>query len=350
MTTPLPAVHEDKDDEISVFAIGTVLVRWRWVILGGAVLGLLIGLALAIREKHKFKSDASFIPQGSSGGSSGLAYAASQLGFSVGSSGGGWSPTMYVELVKQRAVLEPIALDTFTVAELGNKKGTLLDILNIRNPNREQAILGGVGQLQKWVTANEDRKLGAVVVSASTPWASLSLQLAERVIQAVNRFNIETRQSQASDELRFVQTQLVTSEAALRQAEQQFQQFLLANRSIEGSPGLQFERDRLRSEVNRLNQLYTSWLQSREEARIRQIRDTPVITILAEPHLAQQEEPRKNLPWSAMGFVAGFMIASILAFVVEGIRKAGESTSPQAREFFRVLADATPSFLRRRPA
>lgn len=341
------ASRDHEDEEISGFAIATVLLRFRRMIVVMAAIGFALGMAWGLTSPRVYKSTATFIPQLAQGPSSGLALAASQLGFSVPSSGGAWSPQMYVELVRSRSVLMPIVLDTVTVAEQGGKRATLMDLLKVTAANPERRATAAIQVLGQMVQASEEKKLGAVTFSVLSQWPSVSLAVAERLVQRVDRFNIETRKSQALAERQFVEGQVAESEVALRVGENRLQSFLQGNREIGGSPGLSFERERLQREVTRLNQLYTSWLQSREEARIREIRDTPVITVIEEPRLPFIGEPRKSIQKAMVGGVAGVAIGVLMAFLVEGLALARKASSDEAREFFRLLNEAKPRFLKR---
>jgi uncharacterized protein involved in exopolysaccharide biosynthesis len=335
------------DDKISLFAIATVILRWRWQIVAIAVLGFALGLLNAASKPRVFLSSATFIPETSQGGTSGLAAAASQLGFNIPSSGGGWGPPMYVELIRSRALLEPIVFDTLVVVEQRGRHVTFIDLMGIKSPNRERTLAAAVGTLGGMITATEDKKLGGVTVAVKSEWPSVSLALANRLVQRVNQFNLETRQSQAAAERQFTEAQAVESERALRDAENKLQGFLQGNRDGGGSPGLAFERDRLQREVARRNQLYTSWLQSREEARIREIRDTPVITVFETPRLAFLPEPRKLTQKAILGGIAGAIFGVLIAFLADSVAGARRSNRQDAEEFFQLIEKATPKVLKR---
>lgn len=350
MTEPTagPASTYRDEDKISVFAIASVIVRWRWQIVAMAVLGFGLGLTYGLSKPRVYMSSATFIPQAAQGGTSGLTLAASQFGFNIPSAGGGWGPPMYVELIRSRALLEPIALDTFVVAEEGGRRVALIDLLKIKAPTRERTVTFAVGALNGMIGANEEKKIGGVTVSVKTKWPSVSLALADRLVQRINQFNLETRKSQAAAERQFVEAQAVESERALRDAEDKLQAFLQANRDIRGSPGLAFEQDRLQREVTRQNQLYTSWLQSREEARIREVRDTPVITVFESPQLAFMGEPRKSALKAILGGIAGAMFGVLFALLADALAGARRSKREDAREFFQMIENATPRVLKRK--
>lgn len=337
------------DQELSPLALGSVLLRWRRTIAAFTLSGAIIGLAMGLIRPRQFLSTATFIPQGAETGvPAGLALAASQLGVRVPVTGGTWGPPIYVELLRSRDLLEPIARDTLTVLEEGRRKIAVMDLLGV-DPSTvsEKRIEEAVRALMQVISASEDRKLGAVKLSVATRWPSVSFAVAERLVSGVNTFNLQTRKSQAAAERVFAETQAGEAEAALRAAEDRLQFFLQHNRSIAGSQELSFALDRLRRDVTLRQQVYSALVQNREEAKLREVRDTPVITVLEKPRLAIRGEARKSLQKAAVGTVAGAIFGMLIAFLSDGIAAARRAKTKDAREFFSLLEDATPRFLKR---
>jgi hypothetical protein len=341
-----PARVYAEKDEVSLFALANVLLRWRWTIVALGIIGGVIGLAMGLTTTRMYVSAATFIPQGSEGGgTSSLALAASQFGIRVPTTSTGWGPPVYVELLRSRALLEPLALDTLVVAEKGGRRLAFKDLLEIKAPTPPQQTDAAVRALVGMVTASEIKTLGAVKVSVTTPWPSVSLSLAQKLVRGVNVFNLETRKSQAAAERQFVEVQAAEAERALRAAEDRLQYFLQGNRAIAGQLG--FERDRLQREVALRQQVYTSLLQSREEAKIREVRDTPVITVLENPRLPVVGESRRVAQKTVVGGLTGAMLGVLIAFLAQGVSGARKAPSEEASEFFQLVSDATPRFLRR---
>ena len=341
-----PAHNED--DEISLMTVGSLLLRWRRTIIALALLGAVLGLAVGLLSQRVYMSAATFIPQGSeSGATSGLALAASQLGLRVPSAGGGWGPPIYVELLHSRSLLERIALDTVSVAEQGGGRVALMDLLEVEAPTPAQRTERAVRALGNLITATEDKKLGAVKVTVTTRWPSVSLTLVERLVRGVNQFNLETRKSQATAERQFVEGRAEEAGRALREVEDRLQTFLQRNRAIGGSPELGFERDRLQREVALRQQVYTTLLQTREEARIREVRDMPVITELEDPRLPLISESRGTAIKLILGALAGGFLGIVIAFLADAMVAARRAPSEEAREFFQLVEEVTPRFLKR---
>jgi uncharacterized protein involved in exopolysaccharide biosynthesis len=106
----------------------------------------------------------------------------------------------------------------------------------------------------------------------------------------------------------------------------------------------------MQREVSRRQEVYTSLLQSREEAKIREVRELPVITVLERPRVPVVGESRKTVLKVLMGGLAAGMIGVVIAFVAHAMAGAKRESGDEAREFFELIDAARPRFLRRRQA
>lgn len=334
--------------QVSLLALGSGVIRWRRQILALAGVGAVIGLLSGLLAPRVYVAGATFLPQASEGPSSGLAAAASQLGIAVPSSGGTWGPPLYVRVLNSSALLELVLVDTLTVTEEGGRRTTLLDLLDIQAPTPALRIERGIRVLRLMMSAQEIKALNAVELSVRTRWPSVSYALAQRLVAGVNEFNVRRRKSQAGAERQFADSMAGEAERTLRAAEDRLQAFSQRNRVFVGSPELTFERDRLQREVGLRQQLYTSLLQSREDARIREVRGTPVITLLEAPRMPVVPESRKAALKTILGALVGVTLGILAAFLAHAVGRARQSPDEDAEEFLRLVAEATPGFLKRR--
>jgi len=220
-----------------------------------------IGLSTGLLSTRIWVSAATFIPQGSDAGASGIALAASQLG----------------------------------------RRIAVLDLVRADAPSQAQRLDLAVRELSGFVVANEDKKIGTVRLTVKTKWPSVSLGLADRLLLGVKEFNLKTRKSQATSERQFVESRAGEAQLALRSAEDRLQVHVQQNRVIANSPELVLQRDRLQREVQLRLQVFTSLLMNREEAKIREVRDTAVITVLEAPGLPVVGEARKSVQKGVFG-------------------------------------------------
>lgn len=318
--TPPPRLPMRPAPEGESMAVALLRSRGK-LLMWFAVAGLVGGIATALIIPRKYVSQATFIPQSTETQGSGLELAASAFGVKLPNTGQTWGPPVYVELLRSRMLLEPLALDTMTLKEEGGRRATVMDLVKAPDVPQPQRIEKAVKKLRKIVLASEDKRLNAVVLTVRTKWPSVSQAMAEELVAGVNRFNLETRKSQASAERQFVERQAAEAQRALRFAEDSLQEFLQENRRT-GSPRLTFQQDRLERSVSLQQSVLTSLLQKREEVRAREVRDVPVITILEYPKLPATPEPSRALMFGVIGLVAASVLGVIVGLVLEGMAMA----------------------------
>jgi uncharacterized protein involved in exopolysaccharide biosynthesis len=323
-------------DDISLFMVAATLLRNRWRIARWMFIGAVVAGLGAYSTPSVYLASASFIPQGNDARGSGLAGLAGQFGVVIPAGNQSQSPAFYVRLLASRALLEPIARDTFVVQEMGGRRIAFLDLFNIEGtpPAREEK---GVSLLQQIVTASVNATSGTVDVSAATIWPSVSLAILTAVVNGVNDFNQRTRRGQATAERTFVEAQLAVASADLRAAEDRLETFLKTNRQFGNSPELTFMHDRLQREVMLKQQVFTSLTQAFEDARVREVRDTPVITIFEAPKVPSQPEPRGRLKRVELGLMLGGLVGVVLAFLSDVIARHRREGDPAAEEFIRSI-------------
>lgn len=331
---------------MTLLGLASVLLRNRRRIVLFAFVGAVVGLLSGLLSTRMYRSTATFIPQGSEGSASSLSIAASQFGIRLPSSGGNvWGPPLYVELLRSRSLLEAVSRESVTVVETGNRAMMVRDVLGVKATDPAERDEAVTAALRGIVSATEVKPIGAVRVAVTSPWPSFSRDLAERLVAALNRFNLETRKSQAAAERSFVERQTAAAERELRTAEDRLASFLQRNRQF-ASPELSFEQERLQREVTLRQQVYTSLVQSLEEAKIREVRDLPVLTLIEAPTLPVTGEARKTVVKAFLGVVLGAILGVLVALVSHAAGVAKQA-SGEGAEFFSLLGEATPRFLRR---
>jgi uncharacterized protein involved in exopolysaccharide biosynthesis len=296
-----------------------VLLRERRLIAAFTAIGLVLAIALALLKGPTYTSTFSFLPQsGEDQGRLGLASLAGQFGISVGGLGGGSQhPQLYADLLVTRGVLATIARDSVTD---GQRRVPLAEFLRIKGESAPVVLENTIRTLRQQVvtTSVASHTTNVVTVSSRTRSPQASLEIAQKLLDGVNRFNVETRKSQAASERRFTEGRLEAEKAALRLAEDALQRFLQGNRQFGNASELAFQRDRLQREVNLHQQIVQGLSQQYEDARIREVRDTPVITIIEQPTLPViQDSSGRLLNTIILTIVAGFL-GAVFAIAREG--------------------------------
>jgi len=301
------------DEGVSFLALGATVLRnrWRiarWMLIGGTVAALWVFTKPAL-----YRASASFISQGTDPARSGLASLAGQFGVSMPTGSQWLSIDFYAKLLKSPKLLERVARDTLVVPEMGQQRVTVLDLFGINGGAAGVREERAVKRLSAKVKTSVGKTSGIVEVAVETEWPSVSLAIVRSLVDGVTEFNLRTRQGQAAAERRFVEGRLALAGTELRAAEDRLEAFLRTNRQFGDSPELTFQRDRLQRAVTLQQQVYTSLMQNYEEVRIREVRDTPVITMFEEPSVGALPEPRGRVSGILLGLVLGAGMGAAIA-------------------------------------
>jgi len=335
------------DEPVSLFALGTMLLRHRtrilrWMVFGGIAAGVLV-----IFRPPMYASTASFVPQGSDAGRSGLASLAGQFGVALPSGNPSLSPDFYVRLLKSRVLLSRVVRDTLNVAELAGARVTFFDLFKIDGGTAAGREERGIEVLADLISTSVAKSTGIVELSVMSRWPSVSNAIATALVSGVNEVNLQTRQGQAASERKFLEGRLVLARSELRAAEDRLEDFLRSNRQSGNSPELTFQRERLQRDISIQQQVYTALIQSFEDARIREVRDTPLITMLEPPSMTSQPESRGRIKGTLLGALLGGFVGALLALMSEMLVRRRQDGDVEAEVFVSTLQEAWSDIRRR---
>lgn len=324
----------------SLLGVLNVLLRGRSLVMVAALLVSAAVIVVTLARPRTYSVVTSFVPQGRATGSN-LSGLAAQFGITLQGGEGAQSPQFYVDLLRSREILRGLADTQFAVrTDTGLATGTLADLYRVRAATpalrREKAI----DRLRDDVASSVAQKTGVVTLTVTTRSADLSYQIGERMLALLNRYNLETRQSQAAAERRFTEQRLAEVRAELRAAEDRLQAFLQRNRVYRSSPELVFEFERLDREASVRQQLVASLTQAYEQAKIDEVRDTPVITMVERPEIPVRPDRRLLLQKALLGLAVGAVLGIVLVLLRHYLPGGSASASDEAAEFAALRREA----------
>ena len=128
---------------------------------------------------------------------------------------------------------------------------------------------------------------------------------------------MHTRQSTAGERRRFIEGRVATSEQQLQHAEDALRTFYERNRQLQTSPQLRFEEQRLTRQVTVQQDLYLNLRREYETARIEEVNNTPVLTIIDQPAIpGRRSRPQRAITVLLVTLVVG-ILASALAIMLQ---------------------------------
>lgn len=259
------------------------------------------------------------------------------------------SPAFYLSLMGSRKLQERLLMSKFPNprTENPNDSATLLSILKLKGTPAEQ-MEAGVKRIAKVVSAGMDPRTNFVWFSVDAQWPELSSQIANRLIYLVSNFNLETRATKAKSRREFLQMRYDSAQNALRFIEERERQFYEQNRGTISAPGLLFQQNQLKRDADLANNLYMTLASQLESARIDEINDAALITVIDPAVVPRKPQwPRYGSALIAavfFGLLFGFLTAGSVVVIEDWARRNPNEWSQLTSRFRRkrkgVAADA----------
>ncbi len=329
------------------YALAAFILEHRRAFIVAVLAGVLVPLGIITAIGPRYTATASFVPQTSGEPDlAGLRGLAGQFGIPLRGGSAPPPPELYAALAGSSMILSPMIADTFRVARGGTTvRVTLPQLFDVADKPAARLRELVLKEMQERVDASVNRRTSAIGLSVTTPWREVSLGIATRILDQLNEFNLRKRQSTARAEREFAERRVMEERARLLDAENALRDFVSRNRIVSQSPTLQLDMERLQRAVTQRQQVLVALEQSYENARVREVQDTPVITVLQQPEALSVPNPRGRAKWSIVGVILAVLLTSIAVQTRRMVAGARTAPSPEARRFRAALAAARRSAL-----
>lgn len=335
--TPAPstATRPDADPEITAMLrnVNRVLrspALVLWTVLGTVAVAASYGLL----QPRAYTVTSAFVPQARRAPNA-LGGLAAQFGLTLPTSEVGQNPSFFQDLATSSEVLRQVVDSSYALG--GQAPQRLDDILEAKGDSPELRRDDAVRRLGRVVSASVVAKTGLVKVSVRARDPVLAARVNATILALLDRFNLESRRTQAGAERRFTERRLGEVRDELREAEDRLQAFLQRNREYRNSPELSFQQDRLARDVAMRQQLYTTIAQAYEQAKVEEIRDTPVLSIVEPPRPPARPDPRGLLSLLLVAVAVGLALGVGLALLRAALAEAASPGIPDERQEFHRL-------------
>ncbi len=340
-----PSRGSGLEEQVSLVELANVLLKRRRLLVAVPFALAFITAVVVLIIPARFTAITTFIAEEEGSGfqlPAGIAGLASQFGVAL-PTGSSTSPAFYSDILRSRTIRDQLLLTRFPDprSDEPGASALLLDLLKIKGDSEAERLEEGRLELEETVKVGVNEQSAMVNVNVETRYPELSADVANRFIDLLETFNLETRQSRAKMQRTFIQGRVGEAEAELRASEDALEDFLERNRRFQGSPELQFEHDRLQRQVTMKQEVFSTLNRQYEEARIEEVNDTPLITVVDVAVPPQEKSSPKRRFAVIFTFVIGAVLAVVLVFGVEFLEAAEESESEDMQEFNRRLSEVS---------
>lgn len=325
--------------DVTLSSIAAMWLGERWLIMTVAVAASFILVVVALVKPRTYSSTVRFMSQTSNGALSQIAGLAAELG----GAGGGLEPDQsadfYGDLVHTKAFLRGLAGTEYRYSHGGHfVAGNIATIYRLDYPSAARTMEAAAALVDGMLDVRISKLTQVVTVVVTTDDSSLSVQMANRITSLIDSANTARRHGQATAERLFLEGRLAVASRDLDSAIARERIFLETNRTFQDSPRLVFENQLLQQETQLRQGLFASLSQSYEQARIDEVRNTPVIAIVEAPIAAARPNGRRL----AVKCVLSILLASVIGLLVGSLKRFWrdeESAYPMdVNELRRIIA------------
>lgn len=349
-TTPhTKATVDSKESSVDILSTVVKMLRhWRLLVTLPFVTAT-VTAAVSLVLPAKYTASAKFIQEVSSSGAmqSQLAGLAAQFGV-LNATGPAQSPDFYADLLRSRTITDEVLLSRFGTSDSDADSVDLLTYLKVSGDGIPARLEKGRRTMRNVLSIGVDRRTNIINIAVELRDPVAAAGVANRYLQVLNNFNLNVRRSVGRVRRLFAERRMEEAHQALLDAEDQLRVFYERNTLFQDSPQLRFEEDRLQRAVSIDQELYLSVTREMELARVAEVNDMPVITVLdvAEPPV-RRSFPRRKILVLGAALLAMFVAAGLA--LVRVVRDDFASLQPQTAATIRsvlaeVRADVRTSF------
>jgi uncharacterized protein involved in exopolysaccharide biosynthesis len=321
-TMPPPAARHHHDEPAQIQAsnwdlLEAMVSRWR-VLLVLPLVGGLLALLIAFSIARTYTATTSFIadtPDRTSMLGS-FASVASQLGVGLSTSPTN-TPAFYSDVLRSQLILTRV-LQSQIVRPGGTARDSIaiLDIYAPKPADPPVRLDRAVAALRAKSAVNVNPRTGIIELAVTAPDPQTAASVARRFVNVLNEFNLGTRKSQAGQRRRFTGERLRETQDSLARLEEALQIFLESNRSYRDAPALQARYERLQRQIQVYQDLYLNLRREYDNARISEVNDTPVITVIEEATPPVHKSGPKRLLIGLVGAFLGGLVGLFWLLII----------------------------------
>jgi uncharacterized protein involved in exopolysaccharide biosynthesis len=329
----------------TVFPILEALVSRPRLVFGLPLLAAVLSSIAVLLMKPTYAATASFVTENPAQSRlpTGLTGLASQFGVNLAAEPSR-SPAFYADLLRSREILGEVLASKIAGLESTDSM-TVYGLYRISGSTPERRLDEGIKALRDRITLGVDQRTAVVRVTVEAPNPVAARDVLQLLFDRLADFNLHTRQSTAGERRKFIEGRVSTSEDQLRVAEEALRSFYERNRQWQTSPQLRYEEQQLNRQVAVQQDLYLTLRREYEMARIEEVNNTPVLTIIDRPAVpGRRTRPQRTITVLLVTLVVA-ILASTLALMLQHHHDLTESSDPEyarLQERVKEVLDALP--------
>ena len=170
------------------------------------------------------------------------------------------------------------------------------------------------------VRVSESKKSGLITVSFLAEEPKLASDIVNFISDAITQYVQKVQTKRTKDNRKFIEERMAEVSETLAVSEEKLKRFREENRSIQNSPELQLQYERLLRDLEVDKQVYITLKQQYEISRIEEVKETPVVNVLDEGREAVERNYPRRMVTVFLFMILSGMVTLIFTFIIFRIK------------------------------
>ena len=319
------APNYSEENEISIFDILVIILRYKWLIIIFIAVGLVLGYIFTIINHNKeYESQATILLDKPVFSKKQNAWQYQQYTRNI-------VRASYKSVIYSNENLRKILkAQVITINDRKQAKTILLKLLSTKN------ISSATKYLKNIIKLKFDKKTYILVITARTNNPIASKFIVEELIKQLNLFYNTQIDVTSKNEINILKTNLVSAKKELKVARTKELKLYQNNKLLTDStfknkndlpPKLKLEKARLTELVTEKKNIYNSMVKQYDNLRYSNVENLSLVTIIEKPEVSLDPIPSKSKITVIIGAILGIVLSVLIIFIVEFLHKFNKITN-----------------------
>ncbi|HHI02715.1 MAG TPA: hypothetical protein ENL22_04265 [candidate division Zixibacteria bacterium] len=304
---------------LDIISMGRYLFgNLRLLVFGAIVAMTMTGLILCL-VSDKYRSQATILPSGKTENLSLLKEMAGLAGFGI--EGNESSSVLYPDILSSRQIKEAVINYRYS---FGNPVQTEMTLKEYFDTSVNEHLLR---KLESITSIDLDKSTGLITISVETKYPELSQAIVRRYLAELEDYNMYRRRSSARERVVYLERELAQRETELRQAEDDLEQYQMANRNwnMTSDPEILSNLNRKKREIMAKSETYLFLRNQYDLAKLEVQKDIPIVRVLDNPSLPLVKSGPQRLLITLLSGAIGVGIMSLFLIILCIFRNSREA-------------------------
>lgn len=314
-------ILKDGQLHFDVISIGRYFIGNLRYLICCAFICMIIAGTILYFVPNKYCSQASILPSGKGDNLSLLQGLTGLTGLTgLGSENNENSSALYPKILNSRQIKKAVFNYRYS---FGDPIQTGVTLKEYFGTTIDEHLLR---KLDNITSIDLDKSTGLITISVETEYPELSHAILQRYLAELEDYNLYRRKSSARERVNYLKRESVERETELKQAEDDLEQYQMANRNwnMTSDPEILSNLNRKKREILAKSETYLFLVNQYDLAKLEAQKDIPIVRILDNPSLPLVKSGPQRLMITLLFGLVGMIAIALFLLIISTFRNSRE--------------------------